>query len=406
MSVCPFHDVTWVATLADAPAPSAPAGPDPGEVREFFRQYREQVDLPEAAYHARLAEVAAEIAATGTYTHTADELAVGAKLAWYNHTRCIGKLYWRSLTVIDRRDVSDPAGIAEACFEHQRTVFNGGRVRPTITIFAPDAPGRPAPRIRNAQLVAYAGHREADGTLTGDGGSVELTALAKSCGWAPAERTPFDILPLILETPEGELSAHDVPAELACEVEIEHPEQPGLAELGLRWYGFPSISDMGMTIGGITYPTTPFTGWYVAPELSARDFADSYRYDMLEPIARALGIVVGAGRTLWKDRTMIELTTAVLHSYDKAGMRMDDHHAAGEKFHKWVQAERRHGREVDAEWSWMIPPISAAATPVFHERYRAEVRLPNFLRVERPAAACPVTGEVLPAAARPRAAAV
>ena len=92
---------------------------------------------------------------------------------------------------------------------------------------------------------------------------------------------------------------------------------------------------------------------------------------------------------------MVELTTAVLHSYDKAGMRMDDHHAASEKFHKWVQAERRHGRVVDAEWTWMIPPISAAATPVFHERYREEVRLPNFLRVERPAAVCPVGGDAL-----------
>ena len=83
---------------------------------------------------------------------------------------------------------------------------------------------------------------------------------------------------------------------------------------------------------------------------------------------------------------MIELTAAVLWSFERAGMRMDDHHAATERFHKWAQAERRRGREVDAEWAWMIPPISASATPVFHERYGARERLPNFFR-QTPAAA-------------------
>src|SRR5262249_46367726 len=154
--------------------------------------------MPEDAYRARLGEVHAEIAATGTYTHTADELSVGAKLAWYNHARCIGKLYWRSLTVVDARDVTTAEGIRDACFEHQRIVHNGGRVKPTITIFAPDAPGKPAARIRNGQIVAYAGYRAEDGTLIGDGGATELTELALSLGWAPEERTPFDVLPLIV----------------------------------------------------------------------------------------------------------------------------------------------------------------------------------------------------------------
>ena len=116
---------------------------------------------------------------------------------------------------------------------------------------------------------------------------------------------------------------------------------------------------------------------------------------MLEEIARSFGIEPGSGRTLWKDRTMIELTTAVLHSFDSAGMRMDDHHTATEKFHKWTLAEQRRGREVDAEWTWMIPPISASATPVFHQSYRTEERLPNFLRAG-PAPVCPVEHRTSP----------
>ena len=74
--------------------------------------------------------------------HTTDELTVGAKLAWYHNTRCIGKLYWRGLTVRDCRHVTDPAGIADECFEHSAFVHNGGRIKPSITIFAPDAPGQ------------------------------------------------------------------------------------------------------------------------------------------------------------------------------------------------------------------------------------------------------------------------
>jgi nitric-oxide synthase, bacterial len=379
---CPYHRLVAVPD----PAPAPPATElDPDEVRDFFEQYREQTDMPEDALQRRLEDVFAEIEARGTYTHTTDELTVGAKLAWLNHTRCIGKLYWRSLAVRDCRHVTAAEEIRDECFEHLRLAANGGRVKPVITIFAPDGPDEPAARVHNAQLVAYAGHRGPDGTVVGDGGTADLTALARRSGWSPGSTPgPFDLLPIVLETPDGEVTTHPVPPELAYEVPIEHPTLPGLARLGLRWYGFPTISNMALTIGGIVYPLAPFTGWYVAPELSARDFTDTYRYDLLPEIAAALGLETAGA--LWKDRAMIELTAAVLWSFERAGMRMDDHHAATERFHKWAQAERRRGRAVDAEWAWMIPPISASATPVFHERYGARERLPNFFR-QAPAAA-------------------
>jgi nitric-oxide synthase len=155
-----------------------------------------------------------------------------------------------------------------------------------------------------------------------------------------------------------------------------------------------------MTIGGITYPTTPFTGWYVAPELSARDFSDEYRYNLLPEIAEALGIDTSDRRSLWQDRAVIEMTTAVLHSYDQAGMRMDDHYTATEKFHKWFQAEERKGHEVQAEWTWMIPPISASLTSLFHQECFGVEKLPNFVasprpQADEPGATRPFTGATL-----------
>jgi nitric-oxide synthase, bacterial len=91
---------------------------------------------------------------------------------------------------------------------------------------------------------------------------------------------------------------------------------------------------MALSIGGITYPMAPFTGWYLAPELSARDFTDPHRYDLLSTIASALGLDIEDPGSLWQDRAVIELTAAVLWSYGRAGVRIDDHHTATNRFHR------------------------------------------------------------------------
>ncbi|MEP7025297.1 MAG: nitric oxide synthase oxygenase, partial [Actinomycetota bacterium] len=98
---------------------------------------------------ARLRDIRREIEATGTYRHTPAELAFGARVAWRNSARCIGRLYWRSLLVRDRREVTSAPDIAAESIAHLREATNGGRVRPVITVFAPDAPGRPGPRTLN-----------------------------------------------------------------------------------------------------------------------------------------------------------------------------------------------------------------------------------------------------------------
>ena len=245
-------------------------GPDPREVREFFEQYKAYVDMDDDAYRARIAEVMAEIQATGTYTHTTDELTVGAKLAWYNHTRCIGKLYWRSpdRPRLPRRHRRRG---------HPRRVLRAPARRPQRRPhqaddhdLRPDAPGKPAARLRNGQIVAYAGlpqrgrHRARRRRRARD-----HRRSRSRCGWEPEHKTPFDVLPLIVETPTASSAPTRSPTTSIWEIDLEHPTLPGLNDLGLKWYGFPSIANKGMTIGGITYPTSPFTGWYLAPEISA-----------------------------------------------------------------------------------------------------------------------------------------
>ena len=36
----------------------------------------------------------------------------------------------------------------------------------------------------------------------------------------------------------------------------------------------------GFKIGGITYPTAPFNGWYMVTEIAVRNFTDTYRYNL------------------------------------------------------------------------------------------------------------------------------
>ena len=72
-----------------------------------------------------------------------------------------------------------------------------------------------------------------------------------------------------------------MPADAVLEVAIGHPEFGWFAELGLRWYAVPVISDMYLEIGGVCYPAAPFNGWYMCTEIGSRDLGDTGRYDQL-----------------------------------------------------------------------------------------------------------------------------
>lgn len=49
---------------------------------------------------SRVEEVAKEIEATGSYQLTTKELEFGAKQAWRNAPRCIGRIQWANLQVV------------------------------------------------------------------------------------------------------------------------------------------------------------------------------------------------------------------------------------------------------------------------------------------------------------------
>jgi nitric-oxide synthase len=360
-------------SAAVEPEPGPPGTVDPAAAEEFLEQYAAEVRPGAALARRRRRDVLAEIERTGSYTHTPQELQFGARVAWRNAARCIGRLYWNSLRVRDRRHVRAPAEVAAECVQHLREATRGGRVRSTITVFAPRSPGASGPAIHNDQLVRYAGHRvdEPGGSgLRGDPANLALTDRAVALGWRrPDPPGRFDLLPLLVSVDGGVPELFELPPDAALEVPLSHPEHPWFAELGLRWPAVPAISSMPLVVGGVSYPAAPFNGWYLADEIGARNLADTGRYDLLPVVAQRLGLDTGSLRTLWRDRAALEVLRAVQHSFDTAGVTLADHHTEAARFLVHVDKERAAGRRCPAEWSWIVPPVSGALTPVFHRYY-------------------------------------
>ncbi|WP_157421427.1 nitric oxide synthase oxygenase [Actinoalloteichus hymeniacidonis] len=363
-----------------APAPRLPDQPDVFTAAEEFFELFERENDAVGALAARRRWVRAEIEATGTYVHTTAELVFGARVAWRNSARCIGRLYWKSLRVRDFRAIRGSAAVADRCVDHLRFATNGGRVRPTISVFAADSIDRRGPRIWNEQLIRYAGYRTEDGGVLGDPRYLEFTEAVRALGWRPPEQPgAFDVLPLVIDTEEEGTRWFELPSAVVHEVELTHPDLPWFAELGLRWHTVPAISNMSLVIGGVEYAAAPFNGWYMGTEIGARNLADQDRYAMLPEVARRMGLDTSHEQTLWKDRALVELNRAVLHSYAQADATITDHHTESERFLTHLAREEKAGRSCPADWSWIVPPVSGGLTPVFHRYYDTEQLWPNFV---------------------------
>jgi nitric-oxide synthase, bacterial len=372
-------------SVVPAVRPSPPDEPastrrqvDQAAAEEFLDLFH--AENPDAGpIRPRVEEVRAQIERYGTYAHTAAELTFGARAAWRNSSRCIGRLYWRSLRVRDRRHIIAAEQVAGEAFAHLREATNGGRVRPTLTVFAASTPRRPGTRIWNEQLIRYAGYRRSDGGVVGDPRYANFTDTVRELGWPGGPGTPFDVLPLVVQAPGEPPRLFDLPRDAVLEVPLGHPHYRWFAELGLRWHAVPAISNMCLEIGGICYPAAPFNGWYMGTEIGARNLADVDRYDLLPAVADRLGLDTADERALWRDRALVELNLAVLHSFDTAGVTIADHHTESRRFLTHLAREERAGRSTPADWTWIVPPISGAATPVFHRYYHNADLRPNYV---------------------------
>jgi nitric-oxide synthase len=346
------------------------------EAMEFIYTCYRELEKTEEETVQRLLCVQKEIADTGSYTHTFEELEHGAKMAWRNNNRCIGRLFWNTLAVFDERGQQTAEGAFEALLRHIDYATNKGKIRPAITVFPANKNGKDAMRIWNHQLIRYAGY-ERDGKVVGDSTSLELTQACEKLGWQ-GEGTPFDILPIVIQVQGEEPRLFELPKEAVLEVGLEHPDIPRFADLQAKWYAVPIISEMKLEIGGIAYTMAPFNGWYMGTEIGARNLADEDRYDLLPAVAEVMGLNTDSNRSLWKDKALVELNIAVLESFGKAGITIVDHHTAAKQFKSFERKEEKAGRDITGNWAWLIPPMSPATTHIFHRPYKNDIVKPNF----------------------------
>ncbi|NBJ68240.1 MULTISPECIES: nitric oxide synthase oxygenase [Clostridia] len=345
------------------------------EAVQFLQLYHRELEL-EDQLEARLQIVQCEIEKTGTYEHTYEELAYGAKVAWRNSNRCIGRLFWERMEVIDARLVTNSEEVFARLIEHIRYAGNDGKIKPLITIFAPVKDSYQPVKIWNHQLMRYAGY-ETEYGIVGDPASVTFTKQCQELGWR-GEGTAFDLLPLVIQVNHGKPEWIEIPNNIVIEVPINHPTEDIFAGQDVKWYGVPIISDMRLEIGGLNYVAAPFNGWYMGTEIGARNLADENRYNLLPLVAEQLGLNTKHLNTLWKDRALVELNVAVLESFKQAGVSIVDHHTAAKQFEVFEKQEQKSGRTVTGNWAWLIPPLSPATTHVFHKPYDNTIQKPNY----------------------------
>ena len=332
---------------------------------QFLQQYAQETAKTPQWLQQRLLEIDET-----SFIPTTDELIFGAKVAWRNSNKCIGRLFWQSLHVVDARHCVEEQHIFEQLLAHIAFATNDGKVRPTVTIF-----DDVRVRIWNHQLIRYAGY-EQDGSIIGDASSVAFTKQCIALGWEP-KYGMFDVLPLVIQVDDRIPQLFTIPSSYILEVPITHPTY-AFEALQLKWYAVPMIVDMALQIGEHRFQAAPFNGWYMGTEIGARNFADEHRYNVLPAVAKLLQLDTSTQATLWKDRALVELNIAVLHSFKQHGVSIVDHHTAAAQFQLFEQQEQRAGRDVTGNWTWLIPPLSPATTHIFHRPYSNDVKTPNY----------------------------
>jgi nitric oxide synthase oxygenase domain/subunit/ferredoxin-NADP reductase/flavodoxin len=354
------------------------------EATEFLREYYQDCHPSGLdGLQRRLDEVTKSIRDLGYYFHTLDELTYGVKLCWRNASRCIMRSLWQNITVVDARGPNAEYArritnkeIYDGCVKHLRStvsedVRGNKMINPMMTVFPQLLPGDEfGCRIWNSQLIRFAGYRTPDGSVLGDPVNVDLTDTCLALGWkSPEIRTPFDILPIVVQaTDNSPPSLQELPEDAKLLVPIRHPQYPKLADLNIKWHAIPALSSFTCDIGGIQYPCSPFNGWYLDTEIACRNLCDIQRYNLLPVMAKVMGLNInGDCSELVRDRAFVEMNAAVLWSFDKERITIIDHYTASESFVRHHKKEMETRGFIPSDWIWLTPPIGGSANQVFHQ---------------------------------------
>lgn len=171
------------------------------EARKFFLEVQELLSWSVVQFQQRMLQVEQDLQATGTYTHTFEELEAGARLAWRHHATFINRAAWKTLVVRDCRTATSPEEIFAEIEKHIEASTQNQDLHPVMTVFRPLRPNESiGPRFWNDQFVMYAGYRDAAVSLdfvSVSSKSIVLPALystERQRSWRPVERRTYPVL--------------------------------------------------------------------------------------------------------------------------------------------------------------------------------------------------------------------
>ncbi|KAL8982803.1 MAG: hypothetical protein Q9177_005164 [Variospora cf. flavescens] len=317
----------------------------------------------------------------GNWLQTPVELEFGIRRSWRNARKCIMRSHCEELKLCDLRKITSSTEMASELVQKMAEAFNGGNILPTVFVFPPRTISSRGPMIWNHQLLEFAGYEMEDGSVLGDPASIALTKAILELGWEPpSPKGKWDLLPLVVMADNDVPVMMEIPHPLSNLVHIRHPRYTAqFAKLDMKWVAFPMLTRLGFDIGGVQYTAAPFAGWFMDAEIGVRDLADTFRYNALPDVARALGLLAGAGsetesledlpeyeRLSMLSRAQTELTYAVYWSYQQAKVSMSDSLTASMKWCRYDdEFKAKNGFRLPADPYWLAPP-QGAIVPVWH----------------------------------------
>jgi sulfite reductase alpha subunit-like flavoprotein/nitric oxide synthase oxygenase domain/subunit len=264
--------------------------------------------------------------------------------------------------------------------QHLLEATAGTSIQSIMTVFKPQMHSEPfGARFWSSQLVRYAAYKHPlTGKILGDPANLELTEyLVYNKLWEPPdETTQFDVLPIVLKLSGVKTPlVHELPKDCIFEVALEHPTNPELSSLGLRWTTVPAISNFKMNLGGIVYQNMPFNGWFMSTEI-VRNLMERYE-DVGPDVANIIGLDIQTD-PMWRQTASCELERMVIHSFQKNGYTIVDPMTVGRSFCSHVQREREQfGRECPGQWSW-IGGLVGPTNPTWHLEMRDFLINPQY----------------------------
>merc|ERR1719336_304306 len=255
----------------------------------------------------------------------------------------------------------------EVILKHIDIAWNGGQLQPTATVFAPKDKNGMGPRMVSDQYFRYAGWVDKKtGEILGDPANVGLTRLCQNLGWGipPEDRTRFDPLPIVFQTPNQMYHYVEIPEDKQHRIKFVHPEYPFFEEMELEWFAIPAVATMRLDFGGLMFHMLPFNGWFLSYEMATLNLP--LRYKVLPEIAARMGYDTSPeADPYWEDMALTALHRACIFGFAIRGATIMTHHNVSHDFMDFVEEEKKIRGYVTGNWKWVVPPSNPGVTPIY-----------------------------------------